>query len=424
MRFLLAVCTLFTLNMARADDPDAAYESQLHDIYIRFNSEKINESEWRQLVGGRANEAYQIHEGDNLWNVSRVLFGDGNYWPKVWSANASVVNPHLIETGNSIRFILGDVADAPAFTITENSDVAEDKASDDVNEDVEIPPPSQEYKPVLRRLPPSLRDFTQGSAKYTAGVSLEKLERPKFDDSTILTSRILETYPKPVAQVVEVEEAEMVASDSQHVVVAAAPGQLQPGQKYLVVHSRGKLPEDKTLERVGLETVVEYQGLVEIKEPLVGLKKNSDKVLFRAVVVKGILPVTADADLVPPPFIYYDSQFEGPRSSLVAQVVGGDGERDTHLFAQNMIVYINRGTNDGVVLGQILPVRSVPKVHKVSTVVAEATAPSAYIKIVDAQPRFSTAYVLWQRDDVRPGDLTGEGAMHPDPRPNKLSQRD
>jgi hypothetical protein len=424
MKWLLVVGLFLSFSLAQADDPDAAYESQLHDIYIRFNSEKMDESQWRQLVGGRASEAYQIHEGDNLWNISRVLFGDGNYWPKIWSINSSVVNPHLVETGNSIRFILGDVSDAPAFTITENSDVVDEQAAEDIDPDVEIPPPTQEYKPVLRHLPPSLPDWQKGSELYTSGVSLERAVRQTFKDKSILVSRVMQGYPEVIGRVAEVEGAELVASDTDHLVVSSLPGKIQTGQRYVVIHSRGKLDaSDTQLERLGLETVVEYQGLIEIQEPLVGIKKSSDKVLFRARVLNGILPVTVGSDLINPPFIYYDSTFEGPRSSLVAQLIGGDGLGDMHLFARNNLVYLNRGSNDGVTLGQILPVRSSPRMRKVSTVVAETVAPIGYIKIVDVEPRFATAYVLTQDADIRPGDLTGQGSFIPDPKPNYITRK-
>lgn len=102
----------------QSDDPDLNYEAKLHDIFLNYYNAKTPEAEWTTLVGERHSERYQIQQGDTLWDISKTLFGDGNYWPKVWSLNTSIKNPHLISPNNSIRFLLGDESEPPAFTVT------------------------------------------------------------------------------------------------------------------------------------------------------------------------------------------------------------------------------------------------------------------------------------------------------------------
>ena len=99
--------------------PNLEYEARLYNIYVNYHNSPTSEDEWLSVVGARQSELYQIQQGDTLWGVSETFFGDGNFWPKVWSVNNRIENPHLISVGNQIQFVLGTESDAPMFTVTE-----------------------------------------------------------------------------------------------------------------------------------------------------------------------------------------------------------------------------------------------------------------------------------------------------------------
>ncbi|EAU62622.1 conserved hypothetical protein [Stigmatella aurantiaca DW4/3-1] len=42
--------------------------------------------------------------GDTLWDLSQQYLGSPWYWPKVWSYNPEIANPHWIYPGNRVRF--------------------------------------------------------------------------------------------------------------------------------------------------------------------------------------------------------------------------------------------------------------------------------------------------------------------------------
>jgi len=52
-------------------------------------------------------ETYTVKPGDNLWDLSSKFLGNPWYWPKVWSYNPEIENPHWIYPGNNIRFYPG-----------------------------------------------------------------------------------------------------------------------------------------------------------------------------------------------------------------------------------------------------------------------------------------------------------------------------
>lgn len=56
--------------------------------------------------GGRESAPGEVHsvvEGDTLWDLSQRYLGSPWYWPKVWSYNPEIANPHWIYPGNLVR---------------------------------------------------------------------------------------------------------------------------------------------------------------------------------------------------------------------------------------------------------------------------------------------------------------------------------
>jgi hypothetical protein len=49
-------------------------------------------------------EVHTVSKGDTLWDLSQRYLGSPWYWPKVWSYNPEIANPHWIYPGNLVRF--------------------------------------------------------------------------------------------------------------------------------------------------------------------------------------------------------------------------------------------------------------------------------------------------------------------------------
>jgi hypothetical protein len=52
-------------------------------------------------------DTYTVRQGDTLWDLSGRFLNNPWYWPKIWSYNPEVTNPHWIYPGNLLRFYPG-----------------------------------------------------------------------------------------------------------------------------------------------------------------------------------------------------------------------------------------------------------------------------------------------------------------------------
>ncbi|MFO8071912.1 MAG: LysM peptidoglycan-binding domain-containing protein [Polyangia bacterium] len=48
-------------------------------------------------------DRYTVREGDTLWDICIEFFGDPYVWPRVWSYNPRITNPHWIYPGEVVR---------------------------------------------------------------------------------------------------------------------------------------------------------------------------------------------------------------------------------------------------------------------------------------------------------------------------------
>ena len=67
-------------------------------------------------------EDYIVQPGDTLWDICDQLLDDPFWWPKLWSFNANILNPHLIEPGMRIVFAPSDGVMPPSLPIADTGE--------------------------------------------------------------------------------------------------------------------------------------------------------------------------------------------------------------------------------------------------------------------------------------------------------------
>lgn len=72
------------------------------------------EAEGETAAGGESG-SHEVQEGDTLWDLSQRFLGSPYLWPKMWSQNPQLENPHWIYPGDRIRW--GEPGEAaPVYT--------------------------------------------------------------------------------------------------------------------------------------------------------------------------------------------------------------------------------------------------------------------------------------------------------------------
>jgi len=74
---------------------------------------QITDNEWNEVATATKVNTYTVVKNDWLFKISKRLFGSGYYYPKIWSLNSFITNPHFIEPGMVLSFTTGSGSQAP-----------------------------------------------------------------------------------------------------------------------------------------------------------------------------------------------------------------------------------------------------------------------------------------------------------------------
>ncbi|MFZ3230309.1 MAG: LysM domain-containing protein [Pseudobdellovibrio sp.] len=119
----------------QSDDPDFQLEHKFNQTYKTYNAVPTSDEAWGTVLTNRAAKVYIVQKGDTLWSISKTLFGDPNFWPKIWSLNRmGVVNPHFIVPGLQVVFYSGSEENIPSLAVTKKGAVnPEDETETDTD---------------------------------------------------------------------------------------------------------------------------------------------------------------------------------------------------------------------------------------------------------------------------------------------------
>lgn len=434
------------------DEPDLNYEARLYDIYINFNSAMTSPEQWQVIIGGRETETYTIQGRDTLWGISETMFSDGYFWPKVWSLNSSIPNPHRIEPGMKIHFLPGDDSNPPSMTVTDgeegadSEEVAESSAEDgDVKgessepsengdstdepgqvkpmmaartrqsqgiDDLDIPPPEKVSRPVMRKFPPSLPEWQNDNilGLYDElGIRFDK--KINLIEKTYLqvVNYIAEEVPTDLGEVAEVEIGGLLATDFQYVYLKVKKGGARLGDKMLAIQESEELKRaNEFIEKADSYGVaIEVQGVISLVDLVPSEDLSDEYDLFRGLVMKAVNPVSVGSHLIKGDLQTVSLSNKGPSSSVVAQIIGGISNTRRQSFASQSIAFLNRGSKDGLQPGQILPIRTNRRLRYENSLLEANPRPSGWLKIAQVTPHFSTSVILKAFEAINAGDFTG-----------------
>lgn len=396
------------------DPPDLNFEYQLHRQFLRQRAPTGN-------VPKGVTEDYRLQKGETLNSLSEMLYGDGQYWPRVWQSKGRS-GSHLVQPGHHLQFLLGSEDETPAFRFSEDYDAEEVAANTSglertaaggQNPIVEIPPPEVPPKPVLK-VPPSFPEwqsvFKEDPKAVMDDRDLGKTQAP-VPDRFYLRAYVQENPVEAAGEFMENDTEAGLPIVNQYVYVKIKKGMASEGQKFLIVRDNGRIKRMiKQWDGKDKAHHVQIIAEVEIREPVPAeFKRNHDRSnyqAFRALVTRTTGLSSKDCVLIPGSMQVLDMSMNGSQGSTQAQIIGSENSPASALFGQGALVFLNKGTSEGVEEGQLFDIFSDRTTRRADTVVKFSPAPSGTIKIVRASNHVSTGVVLQARDSVQQGDIT------------------
>ncbi len=330
-----------------------------------------------------AAEPYTVQRGDTLWDLSGRFLQNPWYWPKIWSYNPQIQNPHWIYPGNRLRVFPGgdeapgrveplDVAmdDAPVRDVEDLSRVDMRKgASAEEQDAVAVAGPYRIGQ--VRRQQYALHESFVTPAEVQASGTVEAAFEEKL---------LLATLDRAYARFAR-----------------SAP--VRPGETYVVYRTERPIHHPETGELLGYQTRVLGTArvvAVDDKAATVVIASANDPIERGALLgpwtektFRPVPPRPNARDL--------DGRIVGEPLSVLTQI------------AEHQVVFVDRGSADGVQAGNALQVVRAgdPYGQDPSTASWDPSLPKEHVGellVIDAREHVSTALVTRSRVELLVGD--------------------
>jgi len=292
---------------APASQPAPSYDSSAQSSVPEYSGPVMERvSQPVPLADNHPNE-YVVKVGDTLWDIAATFLKDPWFWPEIWHINTQIENPHLIYPGDVLALVYID--GQPRITNVQASTYR-------LSPQARISPITQ----AVTSIP-----YESVSAFLSSGAVLEKRETDRLP-------YLLDT------------RGDHLIAAAGNVVYVRGLDDAQLGSRYNVVDVGGPLidPDDNKL--------IGYQGqsigegtLRRTGDPAtVALTDTSEE----AVPGDKLIPESVDI-----PLNFYPRAPSSAIDGRIISVVGGVTQ-----IGQYQVVVLNRGTRDGLSVGDVLTV--------------------------------------------------------------------
>jgi hypothetical protein len=350
-------------------------------------------------------DTYTVRPGDTMWDLAGRFLNNPWYWPKVWSYNPEITNPHWIDPGQLLRFF-PSAEEAPTRV-----------------EPVESATPVAEAEPEPAA-PKELEDFSKAelqigttdlvddegavsvSGPYKIGFVPPRSTTARHE--TFVTRRELEESGELVGAF---EDKLMLSTTDQTYARFKRGTDVKKGEAYVIYRTEREIIHPTTKEVFGYQTVVVGAGRVTAVE----------EKAVKLTITQTFEPIERGALLGPWSDKFVRQVVRRPNgAALTGTILSGTQEILT-LLGEHHTVFIDKGKEDGVQEGNLFKVVRAgdPYGGPMATAPWDDTLPKEDIGdllVIDVKDHASTALVtrtlvelyVGDRIEMRP-DAAGSG---------------
>lgn len=353
------------------------------------------------LAQSEAPEDYRVQVGDTLFDICDQLIDEAGYWPKLWSFNAFIRNPHFIYPGMALRFYPGG-EDTPPFLRV-------------VSEDDIVPVDKAIVSDKLLKIDPREFLIGNGSLGSIPVIGPNELNAfPEIDEafittgaafvpdrmSVIIPAFIYQQEVQALGTVVGNTEGNQLLDNTTKVIIESENAALAPGTVYSIVRASGEVEDPESGDDAGYR--YEFIGHIKVSEALPENSFSGDVVLNRLGIQAGDLVVS-----------FRSVKRSVPYRATPAQVAGyqvlGFEQPEMEVAGIGSFVFFNSASGGGLTTGQTISVYQVYKAGMrtfVTDSVGRYAEKIADVHILDQSDAVATGYIIAGVKEVRIGDKT------------------
>ncbi len=323
-------------------------------------------------------ETYIVQPGDTLWDISANILQNPWYWPKVWSYNPDITNPHMIYPGDAIRFQQPPASEMPVMAdyASRNGELFDDGGE----------------------------NGGQNNAAGTADDGQKVKRRPVFEiiSDVATVHRAPGTVQVMVESLVtkdELEESGVIYKAAEERILLTAGDKIylkfpsgqdvEVGAQYQIFRTIENVKHPESKESYGYLTQI--TGLAEVtmvhEKVATAIIKKSSSLIERG---QFVMPLTDDVyRLVEPK----------ANENEVRGVVLATKFQETKIIGEQELIFIDKGRADGVAVGNTFKAvyRGDPLFGEDEDLPEEEIAA---LRIVDVKENVSTALVLHAKREL------------------------
>ena len=290
-------------------------------------------------------DTYTVKPGDTLWDLSGRFLNNPWYWPKIWSYNPEVSNPHWIYPGNLLKFYPASEEAptrvepvGPGTPIADASSAAEEEEADSA--------PVKELEDFSRadlRAPATVEqsEAVAVAGPYKVGYVPPRSRMARHD--SFVTPRELAESGSLRASF---EEKLMLSSRDRAYARFDKPAEVKVGETYVVYKTERPIYHPQTKELFGYQSVVLGSAKVTAVDDRAATLE----------IAQTFEPIERGAMLGP-----WTQKFLRPvnrrpnRQAVAGRIIAAQVDVVTQM-GEHHVVFLDRGERDGVQEGNVFTV--------------------------------------------------------------------
>ncbi|MCC6807964.1 MAG: LysM peptidoglycan-binding domain-containing protein [Deltaproteobacteria bacterium] len=339
----------------------------------------------------QTDQTHTVQAGDTLWDLTARYLQNPWYWPKVWSYNPQLSNPHFIYPGQLVRFFPSNeqlparIEASAAREMPGDENAAAATQEGEETSEIEAPAtsdPGQRYSKRSEVTVAGNRPLAYNSNRGMVVQNVQLVTEKELKESGELThafddKKLLSSYDLVYLKWNKKE---------------ARPQQGVPLVLYKMIE---EVEHPVTGKDVGYLTQI--TGTAEILEV-----PEDEKELVTARILKTFEPIERGQYVAPQKGPLLAELSETPNAHKLEGVVLAGGVYSKDLLGQFHYVFVDRGTKDGVQPGNNFVV-----MRSVDAFMDDDKIPKRVVGrliVVDAKETASLALVTQSLRDIAPGD--------------------